>query len=290
MYLTFRIGGASLFAITDWAIARRTEGGVERLVYRPSWRTVFRRLVVSLICSAMLVVLVMTFGLPPSASRRNALAESKSGDLATEQDGTAASAEYLQELRRTMPADKWAEMEQRVDQLRTQRAQQQALQDRRYRIATLIGKTLYWIAFGLLALVAFLAPAPWQRVIVASESGRGQGLRVTKILLWPRTRVCPPGSIASVSIVVREWWQKGRFKPTFLGWLWEVRIHGVDPRSGRSFTLEFWPDLQECLPRDPTDLTPRVREFVDTIERITFVRASLPVVQPSRYGTQFGTS
>lgn len=284
MYLTFRIGGASLFAITDWAIVRSTHRGSERLLYKPSWRTVFRRLIVSLICSAMLVVLVMTFGLPPSAARRTALAGSEAGATATKQDWSAGSAEYLQELRRTMPADKWAEMEQRVDQLRAQREEQQELQDRRYRMATLIGKTLFWIAFGLLALVALLAPAPWQRVIVASEPGREQGLRVTKMLFWPRTRVCPAGSIASVSIVVREWWHKGRFKPTFLGWLWEVRIHGVDPRTGRSFTLEFWPDLQPDPPDAQLELTPRIREFVDTIALVTGVQHSLPIVRPSHCG------
>jgi hypothetical protein len=148
MYLTLRIGAAPLFAITDWAVARRTHRGNERLLYKPSWRTVLRRLIASLICSVMLVALVLTFGLPPSAARRSAVAGSDSDDIAAKQDWTADSTDYLQDLRRTMPADKWTEMEHRVDQLRAKRAERQELQDSRYRIATLIGKTLYWIVFG----------------------------------------------------------------------------------------------------------------------------------------------
>lgn len=286
MYLTLRIGDTPLYAITDWTLVESAQRGKNRLVYRPGWRTTLRRLIASLICIVLIVVMAMTFGLPPRAGGSGRPAATDPAESARIMQAPDTAEKLLQDLRRSIPADQWDELERRARDQRAEREKRQDAQEKRYAIGVKVGKSLYWTVFGLLAAVAVLAPAPWQRVVV--EGNSRQGLRVTKTLFWPRTRAFPPGSVVSLSIVAQEWWHKGRYDPTFLGWRWEVRIFGFDHRVGGPFTLEFWPDLQKSLPHDVEELTPRVRVFVETIERLTGLRTALPVVQLSHHREQFG--
>jgi hypothetical protein len=177
-------------------------------------------------------------------------------------------------------------LERKAQHRRVEHEQRRDAQQERYVTFSFVGKSLYWTVFGLLAAVAVLAPSPWQRVVV--EGGSQQGVRVTKKVFWPRTRACPPGSVVALSIVALEWWHRGRYGPTFLGWRWEVRIVGFDLQTRKPFTLEFWLDLQKALARNVEELTPRVRVFIETIERFTGLRATPPVIQLSPHRERFG--
>lgn len=286
MYLTLRIGGTPLYAITDWTLTKSPERDDVRLVYRPSWRTIVRRILVSAICLVLLVVMVTTFGLPGGSGLvasdpvRERVAERR------RQEAAAAAEQALQDLRRTLPADQWEEVEQKVQQRQTERQKQQEAIDRRDGFLSGVGQCLYWTTFALLAAVALLAPAPWQRVAV--EGNPRQGLRVTMTLFRSHTRECPPGSVAAITIVAYEWWHKGRFAPTFLGWRWAVRITRFDPTAGQPMMLEFWLDLDKVLPRHLEDLTPRVRLFVAALERFTGLQATPPAIQLSHLRQRFG--
>jgi hypothetical protein len=286
MYLTLRIGGTPLYAITDWTLVESTERGESRLVYRPGWPTILRRLIASLICVVLIVVMAMTFGLPPRIGRSSRTPATDSAEAARVKQAADTAEKVLQDLRRTIPAGQWEELERKAQHQRAEREKRQDAQEKRHATVSIVGKSLYWTAFGLLTVVALLTPAPWQRVI--AEGDPRKGLRVTKTLFWPRTRACPPGSIVALSIVALEWWHIGRYDPTFLGWRWEVRILGFDHRTEEPFTLEFWPDLQRSLPRNVEVLTPRVRVFVEAVERLTGLRAAVPVVQLSHHREQFG--
>lgn len=287
MYLSFRIGGPPLYGVTDWTVVESEDGRRRRLVYRPGPRTILRRLIASAVSVIMIVVMVVLFGMPPGsrwAGRRKSTIPRQDGQVRQIQEATE---KLREDLRRSLPAEKWEGLEEKLRQQQAERQRRRAADEKRLRTWSLVGRSSYWTVFAVLAAVAILAPAtaPWQRIVI--EGSPRDGLAVTKTILWPRTRVVKAGDVVALTVNACEWWHRGRHHLTFLGWRWEVRVHYVDRDRDKAAHLEFWPDMEPTLPPHIEDLTPRVRQLLDALQWITGRPASPPTVRHSHHRRRY---
>ena len=243
--------------------------GDDKLVCRPTMATLRERLSLTLAAAILLGLQFWTYGLPWQDSSR----ESRR-PVAT----VAAPGEYAREMTRQLeqrlPPAKWREFQEAASKRQQQLELDIARVNRQRSVRHIQGSVLYWAAvWGLTALAVLpLLLVSIERVTV--ERNLERELVIRKFSLWPTKRRVPLEAIAGILVGPDEVTTQIRTRRIHKGWRWIARIVGGTASSPAHGILDqlditFWLQFQKQRPNDPSCPPLRVRQFVQSLCKIS---------------------
>lgn len=257
-----------LYPMIHWRVASASPG---RAVFRPSTRTVSRRLMWTVTAGIIMVALYFFIGRPldRAAMGREPQAVAPSPEL------QALAAELEDDLRERMSDAEWqAFEEERAAQQRTREADREEFTALRGMPIT-VARGSYLAIMGVLAATGLFGPisASWQRVVVA-RNARGE-LVIARRGLLPQRHRWPGGVFQFIATraeqqVRRE--RHGGYQPA--GWRWQVALV---PREGVETLAEFWVEYESERSPGDTSVPDAVVTFVRTLKHLTGLPAREPV-------------
>ena len=244
---------------TDWSVVRVD---AQSLTYRPSGRTLFRRLGATLLAVMIIGVMVWSFGFPPgggASTRRQDPAEQ-----AQLEDMRQRVSEAEESLRQTMTEAEWADFQQKIAQKAADRESERRESGQRLATVGAVGAGIYWAVFTLCVLGGVLVPlsSVWQRLTIEKDV-RGDPC-VTRRGLMRSSRTLARSDLADLCVFAGEVYHRQRrpYVERFLGWRWQVQLRSKAAAGGEDELVVFWPDMTQTLPPQMHKMTARVREFV----------------------------
>ena len=269
-----RTDGHHGYEFTDWNLYRSNEN---TLIYRPSVRTLMRRLVYTLVAGT-LFVLVHYLGrqvpalLDPGYVRNDPQFQARQQELSRQAEELRQSArDSMTEEQRTAYD---AELERWQAEAEAQYVESSTGTWGERRQMVLLFRIAMWALSILLGAVATLPPlmALIEQFTVEND-GRGN-LAVTWRRFVTRTRACPVSDLGAMTITAGERVAQGRYGTRGLGYRWIVSVESA--LTGLRF--EFHPDHQKHTPINGRHLPERVETFVQGLSRMTGLQIPAPVI------------
>lgn len=255
------------FEFADWNLYRSDETS---LVYRPSLRTLLRRLTWSFVAAALLVVLQFGFG---QASNRLTFPINDAGEPSQDAevyDFEQRAVEMRDSLRTGMTDSEWQEFEAREAANRAKnQAEADAVIAERERL--LEGMRYAVLAFtALLAALAILPPllASIEQITVARDV-RGNFV-VTRRRIASRAAMCPVSTLTPFKVLAQG--------SSTRGYQWIVTTESDAARAGTGDAFGFHVGHSKQAPILADPLPDRVAAFVDGMHRVTGVSHEGPTV------------
>lgn len=272
MEFRFEVGGggmrpAPVIHMLGWRCVKRSANG---LSFRPGAGTLKYRLM-ALALGAVLMGITHLALTPLMAGPQPVFTDAERAQIVEMQFQLNELARELTDNDRERIADR-AE----VRSAHFARAQEQAAWMHR---AAGTGYTVLMVLFGVCGLLPVVSLA-WNRVNLWTDAG-GR-LMIHRWGLFPRTRTIPIASLGGIQLAAREHverWPSGKHSsvPYSAGWRWRLRL--MTTAGGRA--AEFVLLHERDRPRDGAPPPEPVRLFADTLERMTGLRCTPPVVEDS---------
>lgn len=266
------------YDIRDWTLK---EFEADRLVYRPSPRTLMRALGVTLIAAIIIGGLVGTFGIPPGSAF-----EKEPGQNITQEEKDRRISDLnaaMEAMRKSMPETDSKLLDTGPETHSADRAAQRAAAQQKFELIGTIGAALYWLVFTIAAFFAIAAPLSmlWQKVTI--DLDYNSDLRVKYFELWPSTRVFPVAEMNAMAILAEEiiHYSRRNHYTEFEGWRWSVTL------MGQNDSVTFQVDMEETLPTKLERMTQRVNTFIQSLHHMTGVEPSAPGLVRDRLETNF---
>ena len=264
------------YDIRDWTLK---EFDADRLVYRPSPKTLMRALGVTLIAVIIIGGLVGTFGMPPGSAF-----EKEPGQAITQEEKDRRISDLnaaMEALRKSMPETESKLLDANVEKRSADRAAQRAADQQKFELIGTIGAALYWLVFTVAAFFAIAAPLSllWQKVTI--DLDYNSDLRVKYFELWPSTRVFPVAEMNAMAILAEEiiHYSRRNHYTEFEGWRWSVTL------MGQNDSVTFQVDMEDTLPTKIDRMTQRVRTFTESLHHMTGIEPAAPALVRDRLET-----
>ncbi|NUM55349.1 MAG: hypothetical protein HUU46_17010 [Candidatus Hydrogenedentes bacterium] len=249
------------FDIYDWTCVEMTP---QSIVFRPGSATLIRRLGATLI-AALLIVLMSAYVFSSRFTQRQQpqTFESDRRELQSAMDS----------LRESMTPGEWQRIQDDAARTRAEREARQSARTERYETIRSAGFAVYGVICGLLAMMGIYSPssALWHRVSIF-VSGRNQ-ITVASRGLWTTTNRLSIDRDTRVCVRVVERLRRRRHaRMSRLGYRWTVSIEpapGLELLGATMEPLSFDIHHQTDRPVEEMPLPPRVRQFVEGIQRMT---------------------
>lgn len=257
-----------VFDVYDWNCVEMT---TQSIVYRPSSRTLLRRLGNTLF--ALILIAAMTsyvFYFRNSENRRAVYRDA----VSSQQDLEAMT----QSIRETMTQAEWDRIQETVAQQRAEREAQQEEADARRRDIGTIAFNIYLGLSALIGTLGILSPLSvlWNRVSITvigrnriAVTSRGVKSRTHEMTIERDTRV----ALRAMERVARRR-HAGIVRK---GYRWTVRLEptpSLAMMGGSIQTIDFEVDHQQDRPVEGMRLPPRVQQFVEGLQRMTGLNAA----------------
>ncbi len=265
------------FEFTDWHLYRNDELS---LVYRPSVRTLIRRLAWSAV--AVMLIVGLHYGFWATTDR---LAQPESLEPAYPvpiQEMEQETADIRNSLRDTPSEEEWRDFETREAANRADnQAQIGAMQDRRARIRDIV-RYCVLAATALLAALAILPPL----LALTEQISVGRDLRgnfiVTHRWFLTRTRSCPLSTLTPFRLTAQQMGQQGGpGSSRQSGYRWIVSTVSDPSHGGSGVNFAFHIDHGMTRPDPAAPLPGRVATFVEGMRRLTGIPHNEPIVLDS---------
>ena len=271
----WRFRNVPVYYMLYWQPGRNTQ---DRIVYRPSTRTLAHLVGISGM-ALILLVLSTCFAGFPWVSDSDQAAPAIEVRAVTDEEVRKVQ-EFTERLKKHLSPDARAELERKSS------ARAQSMQDRSERNESvrqtghLIKSTLYWLMYlGLFAVMVFpLGAYPFEWLEIQRS---GNDLVVRKRGIWPVTRRWPLGTFGQILCYVDAERQRSPGTvSTVVGWRWMVKLTAsAEVWAEREASLVdhpevvFFVDYQKMQPSDTELLPGSVSTLISHLQRLTGIEA-----------------
>jgi hypothetical protein len=263
----FGVGLLPRYSIFDWRPSTTDEGG---LLFRPSLRTVWRRLALTLIAAILLGMMWWSHGFPWKQEPPAAPAPANQAEL------DAAARELQADFERNMTPEQRRQFQQRLDRAQLERERRLAGQRAQLDWMDRAGRAVHWTVFEALLVLGLLPLllAAWERVDL--RNGPEGELIIRRRRFLTSERAWPRGSFGGIMCSAAERIHRTRRYETHEGWFWVVRLlprheHGglAAPQHLDDPVVEFDVGRQPDRPFSEHKPPKRVRTFLKHLCRMT---------------------
>ena len=258
-----------LYYMPYWQLRKRTH---DRVVYRPSTRTLGHLLGISGMALFVLVLLTWSAGFPWA----NASSQPRPAHTVTAEEAQQLR-ELTEKLKQNLPADTRAELERKwTAQGNTMRHQVEQNKTVR-RTGRIVMTILYWIMYVSVGAVMVLplAACPFEWLTIQRS---GNDLIVRKRGVWSVTRHWPVSTFGQICCYVDAEYLDGD-SDVIVGWRWMVRLSASDkgwteqePSLVDDPEVVFFIDYQKTQPSNDQPLPGSVSRLTEHLQNLTGIR------------------
>ena len=269
MEIRFERGGGGVrrtpvVQILEWRRVKESPHGV---TFRPGAATVPHRLLVLVLCGVLMGITHLVFA-PLMAPPQSFLSDEERAQIEEAADRLAERVDLTEAER--------ARLETRAE-ARAEVAEQALQRNESIREGMGVAYTALMVLFGVLGLLPVVSLA-WNRVSIWKDaSGR---LMLHRWGVFPKTRALSSTALGGIRVVARQHVERRSFNqfssvPKAAGWRWRVRLDSAAGGMAAEFVLHH----QRERPREGGPLPEPVRQFVESLERLTGLRYMGPAVE-----------
>ena len=265
-------------------------GDEERVVYRPTPRTLLYHLWLSFLAVFILFCAVFYSGWPWSTAKEVAREEARRETETQKVEFKQQLKPLMDELKGQLSPEKLAELErkQATDQKRRD-ADLAKLRSQRSVVDRFLWG-IYWLFFCWLVWVAVMPIVTFPLKQVTFARSADDELIIRKRRFITRERRWPLWELGLLDYRVEEERASLRMTTYSVGWWWIARIIG----EGRG-TIEFYLERQKQRPTDLSSPPRSIKSFLKQMQQLTrveeiLVPQEIPGRRRGRFHTRFGTT
>jgi len=265
--------------VHDWDLTPSL--GHHALVFRPSGRTIGRQLWVTVLCAAIIGLIMFIFGVPPGSKKvgkqRDRVAQLQ---RQVEQQQKQAARVRQSVIGSTSPATRaMAEnLARRAERARQQLERERAALDGMSATLGPVGDTMYWAGVGVLGLIGIALPISGRYERITLMAGDAT-LRIRTVFSFVRSRTLQADGYVALAVQAQRLVSTHRrhARVDDHGWLWRVLLLADPDDPHAPPNLELHCDREDILPPRVERLTARTRQVVAFCQQATGLEPQPPI-------------